>query len=161
MRAGEGLAVSLSTVQRKLRRAARLTATDWVLLARAYVWIAVVRIALQTMSFARVRTLVEVGLPATADQPADGRSDRLATLVDIATRNHLGPVHCLPRALVLCRLLRSAGYPAELRIGVRRMDATLEAHAWVESNGRAVGERAHVAAAFDVLREGFPAQLLD
>lgn len=47
---------------------------------------------------------------------------------------------CLPRSLALCRLLRERGYPAEVKIGVRREAGRLRAHAWVELRGELLGE---------------------
>lgn len=47
---------------------------------------------------------------------------------------------CLKRACVLYYLLRRAGRPAELRIGVRRDHAKLAAHAWLTRNGLPVLE---------------------
>ena len=44
---------------------------------------------------------------------------------------------CLKRSLVLFGLLRHAGRPADLVIGVRRaLDRKLEAHAWLERDGK-------------------------
>ena len=44
---------------------------------------------------------------------------------------------CLRRAAVLAYLLRRAGHDANVVIGVRRSDVgTLEAHAWLASDGR-------------------------
>jgi len=42
---------------------------------------------------------------------------------------------CLRQSLVVWFLLRRRGLPAELRIGARKVEDRLEAHAWVESNG--------------------------
>jgi hypothetical protein len=39
---------------------------------------------------------------------------------------------CLKQSLVFCRIRRRRGLPAELRIGVRKSDGLLDAHAWVE-----------------------------
>ena len=54
---------------------------------------------------------------------------------------HLGPWRpaCLPNALVLYRLLREQGDPAELVIGLPVEAITHEAHAWVELNGEDLG----------------------
>lgn len=48
--------------------------------------------------------------------------------------------NCLPRSLVLVRLLRRRGLAAELRIGVAKPGETLAAHAWVEHGGVALAE---------------------
>lgn len=49
---------------------------------------------------------------------------------------------CLPQSLALQALLRRQGLSAELRIGVRRADGKLQAHAWVEHAGSPLGETA-------------------
>jgi hypothetical protein len=43
---------------------------------------------------------------------------------------------CLKRSLILLRLLRKRGIPAELRLGVRKVDDDFSAHAWIECAGR-------------------------
>jgi len=43
-------------------------------------------------------------------------------------------VSCVPKALAARRLMHSAGYPSQLRIGVISQP-TFEAHAWLEHEG--------------------------
>jgi hypothetical protein len=45
---------------------------------------------------------------------------------------------CLVRALAASRLLAQNGYKSTLHIGVKRTNDVLEAHAWVEYDGRAI-----------------------
>ena len=62
----------------------------------------------------------------------------LASWVDRLLTRLPGPWHrtCLKRAFVLYYLLRRAGRPAELRIGVRKdPEGKLAAHAWLVRNG--------------------------
>jgi hypothetical protein len=66
---------------------------------------------------------------------------RTINMVDRAIRWHLYPMTCLRRALVLQRLLARAGLETELKIGVRKVDGGLQAHAWIEYQGRPQGER--------------------
>jgi len=47
---------------------------------------------------------------------------------------------CLKLSLAAVGLLRSLGHPARLAIGVRPEDGPLQAHAWVEVDGRRLGE---------------------
>ena len=83
----------------------------------------------------------------------DGRPDavgleavvrRAALALDRAVRR--GPIRpsCLVRALALADLLARRGVPDGLvRIGVRRGDGrVIDAHAWVELDGRVVGDDA-------------------
>jgi hypothetical protein len=46
---------------------------------------------------------------------------------------------CIIRALVLYRLLRAQGTPAELVIGLSERATSTDAHAWIEVAGRDVG----------------------
>ena len=65
-----------------------------------------------------------------------------------AAAHHLAPMTCLPRALALRKMLAQRGIPSALRIGVRKEAATIAAHAWVEVEGRAVGEPEAIAERF-------------
>ncbi len=67
-------------------------------------------------------------------------AQRLAELAAIAGRRNAVRTTCLRQALLLQWLLRRRGLAAELRIGVRKQDAALDAHAWVELDGVALGE---------------------
>lgn len=82
--------------------------------------------------------------PPTGSE-AEVRARELARLVSIAARR--GPIAatCLRRALLLHWLLRREGIDAVVRIGVRRGEAGLEAHAWVEHRGRPIDDDASVA----------------
>ena len=50
--------------------------------------------------------------------------------------------NCLSRSATLWWLLRRQGVRSDLRIGVRKEDGQLQAHAWVECDGVALNERA-------------------
>ncbi len=77
---------------------------------------------------------------------------RHARAVDVAAGNVPFRARCLERSLTLWWLLRRRRMAAELRIGVRKSERDLEAHAWVELDGRVVNDRDDVHrryAAFD------------
>jgi hypothetical protein len=59
---------------------------------------------------------------------------------------------CLLRALALLGEVRSLGYPARLVLGVRRGEERLDAHAWLEVDGRPFLEGPAVAAQYADLR---------
>ena len=67
-------------------------------------------------------------------------AERLAQLIDIAGRRGLVNATCLRQALLIHFLLRRRGFSPELKIGVRREQARLDAHAWVELQGMALGQ---------------------
>lgn len=91
---------------------------------------------LEVMSFARIeRALLWLGRALPAPR-VDGLS--AARWVDRLLGRLPGPWRftCLRRGTVLFHLLRSAGRPIELCIGVRReADGSLHAHAWLLDDG--------------------------
>lgn len=56
--------------------------------------------------------------------------------------------NCLPKSLVLWRLLHRQGIDSELRIGVHRDTKAFEAHAWVEYEGFALNDASDVRSRF-------------
>jgi hypothetical protein len=60
--------------------------------------------------------------------------------VQLAARLAQGRITCLPRACALHWLLTWRGRDSRICFGVRADDRGLEAHAWVELDGVAVGE---------------------
>lgn len=64
--------------------------------------------------------------------------DKIIWAVMVASRYLPGRVKCLARALTTQVLLEGHGYQAQLRLGVVKSEQGLEAHAWVESQGRIV-----------------------
>lgn len=74
--------------------------------------------------------------------PCDGAwVERIATAVDRVARFGLFRPTCLVRAVALERLLRDANAgDAAVRVGVHRHDDQLLAHAWIELDGRVVGD---------------------
>ena len=65
-------------------------------------------------------------------------SDRIPWAVEVASR-YVPFATCLTRALAVQMLFTREGYPAHLCIGVAKSkEYRLEAHAWVESEGRIV-----------------------
>lgn len=70
--------------------------------------------------------------PVPLDEAHRAAARRLAARVERSSSLRVYRVPCLPRALLLERLIVSRGLPAHLRIGVRRDGAAVRAHAWVE-----------------------------
>lgn len=65
-------------------------------------------------------------------------AENLAQLAAIAGRH--GPVSttCLRQSLLVYWRLRRLGLAPELKIGVRKVEAAVDAHAWVELEGKAL-----------------------
>jgi transglutaminase superfamily protein len=73
----------------------------------------------------------------------------LGWAVSRAARYGVFRPRCLVRSLALQRLLDRRGIPGvELKIGVRLEQGSFSAHAWVEVNGRILGDSAHLVRSF-------------
>lgn len=132
----------------KLRRLIRLPFADKTLLARAWFALLAVDLGVRLASFDAVQHFIDRHAKAGGVQsPA-----RLQFFVRLAARHHLWKMACLPQALALRWLLAREGVLAAVIIGVRKSDAVLEAHAWVELDGMALGEPADVRERFGVMQ---------
>jgi hypothetical protein len=125
-----------------LRRFLGLDRDQQVAVARTTALLLAARVALRTIPFRRV--LRFVGQRPTGPTPPispleDPGVQRTLWALE-AVGNRLFPRNpCLTQAVVAQRLLLRRGWPAELRIGVRKGETSaLEAHAWVESGGKVV-----------------------
>lgn len=77
-----------------------------------------------------------------------GQIERISDVVGKAAWRGFFPVTCLPRSLCLWFFLRRNRILAELRIGVRRGDQGLAAHAWVEVGQLPLLDHAQIADEF-------------
>ena len=120
----------------RLRKILRLSYRDYVILGEAIVFAIPVELGLRCVGFDRlVKHLGKVHGAWLLGAPAlDG--ERAARLVEAVSRLYPFNPTCLKKSLVLFWMLRRRGFPAELRIGVRKPAGTLEAHAWIEHEGR-------------------------
>lgn len=118
-----------------IRALMRADGRDRTLLASAAVGLWLTRVALWVLPFAaclRRRDRL-VATRSHRRDPVDRVAwavERAAVLVPAST--------CLVRALTAEVMLRRRGHDAQLHLGVARSGASLEAHAWLESDGRAV-----------------------
>jgi hypothetical protein len=78
--------------------------------------------------------------PRGADAEDLQFAKRLTHLTDIAGRRGAVTATCLRQSLLIYWLLRRRGLAPELKIGVRKEQATFDAHAWVELQGVALGQ---------------------
>ena len=117
-----------------LVRFLRLSAPDRRLIVRAAGWLLLVRLALWTRPFARVQQLVTVAAsePSRAPAVAPGR---LAWAVEAAALG-VPKASCLTQALAAQIMLERSGARPDLKIGVATDRESIEAHAWLELDGR-------------------------
>ncbi len=102
------------------------------------------------------RRTVRVGERFSRRRPvpvdAAARADTTARIMwKVNERLHL-PSTCLSRCLALWYLLRLQGVPTAIHLGVRADGAPLDAHAWVEHDGRVLTDDDDVATRYAVLR---------
>ena len=98
-------------------------------------------------------------LPSSS--PTSSDTDTLVTAwewaVRLAARNVPCRARCLEQSLTLWYLLRRHGVPSALRIGVRKAGGqTLEAHAWVELEGRPINDRPDIALSYAAFEGPLP-----
>jgi hypothetical protein len=62
-----------------------------------------------------------------------------------------GSGRCLGRSLLILWLLKIRGQPAELLVGVNKEHALFHAHAWIETEGRVIGDRPEMTGQFAIL----------
>ncbi len=119
-----------------------------VLLLQAWLLLLAVDLALRIFPFRRVYEAAGRVRPAAIAAEAGTEAARLARLVNGAATLHLLPMGCLRRALALQWLLGRRGIPATLRFGVQREGKALQAHAWLEVEGRPVAEPRDIESRF-------------
>jgi hypothetical protein len=81
---------------------------------------------------------------------------RALEVMDVAEHRGLSGGTCLSRSLVLWWLLRRKGIETDLRIGARSLNGAVDAHAWLEHEGRPINDTEGVAqrySAFDKVRQ--------
>lgn len=119
--------------------------------------------ALLLLKFLRLQTTVQFLLrllPAPSPGPFDeARQQRAQHMADIfvAVANLFPlPTTCLPRGLALWWLLRSAGFAADIVLGVRPSPNSREAHAWVEVGGLVLGDPNQIYAIYSTILMRYP-----
>ncbi len=124
----------------------RLSYQDFIMAAEAAALVIPVEFALRRQ--VPLATLV-AQFAGTDRNSRSGRETidvgRAARLVDAVTSCYPNAT-CLKKSLILLRVLRKRGIPAELRLGVRKVDEDFSAHAWIECAGRTLlaGGTAHL-----------------
>lgn len=119
----------------------RLSALERGLLRRALVLLPLTTMALRVLGFRRCYAALARLAPlrsshAVKPSLSSAEQAQLTTrMVQAASREGLCRANCLVQSLSLWWLLCRRGIPSELRIGVRKVDEGVTAHAWVEFAG--------------------------
>ena len=125
----------------RLSRFLNLSAPERTILIIAVPLVAAVRLCLLIVPFptlykAWLATLPRLARTPSAESPSP---ERVVWLVAVASRSIPG-ARCLPQSVAAQLLLARQGHLVELRIGVRKQDDELEAHAWLEHNGAPISD---------------------
>jgi hypothetical protein len=128
---------------RWLRKCFQLQPLDFQLLIIALLVLNATRLGLYLLPFQAVyqQIMKVASLLAQINAKAVKQIEiaRLRWAIEAVSRRLPYPPKCLARALTMQVLLRWQGYPNQIQIGVaKNQSGQLEAHAWVESNGKVV-----------------------
>lgn len=135
-----------------MRNLLALRRAEWRALVAAWANLWLIDLELRFMSFRRVLEGADRLSGAIAAVPPDvPRARSYARWVDVAARHHVVRARCLHRSLALHRRLRAEGMASVLRVGVRKNNEDLVAHAWVELAGQVVNDRPEAVASFVAL----------
>jgi hypothetical protein len=130
----------------------QLPSSDRRLLLQALPLIPLVAISLKVLGFQRTQSLLTRLAPKSIAPSPDvdlfPQVRTTARMVRIAVRYNSPWNNCLKQSLVLWWLLRRQGIDSELRIGVKQEQGKLEAHAWVEYDGKVLNDSPDVRSRF-------------
>ena len=126
----------------KLRKALALSASDWLLIAQAWLWFGAVEVGLSFLPLRKLLRIIQ--RPGRPRRSARGEGElhraipeRAARCVEVAARLPVPNSTCLRKALVLYALLTRRGFDAQLLIGAAKAtNGQLDAHAWLECQGK-------------------------
>ena len=129
----------------KLRSFAALPASDRLLLVEAMIVLPLTGLGLRWFRMNRLfgwmQTISRLRAESTAVPNRQAEVLRARRLLGVAARNGMYAGNCLSRSATFWWMLRRRGVPSELRIGVRKRNGELDAHAWVECDGIVLNDR--------------------
>ena len=99
-------------------------------------------VLLRVRGFKGICTLIDSPITTSPYIQQLGICPAVCEAVDRAQRYYISQILCLQRSVVITMLLRRAGVPAQTVIAAHLMP--FKSHAWVEVDGRVVGDSANV-----------------
>ncbi|MDJ0649131.1 MAG: lasso peptide biosynthesis B2 protein [Xenococcaceae cyanobacterium MO_188.B19] len=134
---------------------------DIFLVLRTSILLGLVRLGLWLLPFANLQkflaTLSQLLSPSKRSGDSENKTinfkvKKIIWAVNVSSKYMPGKVKCLARALTTELLMNLRGYEPELRIGVAKGETgKLQAHAWVESQGKVLIGQLEDLARFQVL----------
>lgn len=129
--------------------AAGLTRASALWVPIAFLGLLITDAILKILGFSRFHALVRLLPTRSAARGGTARAQRIVRSVDQASAFYFKRAWCLQRSAVTVVLLRLAGLPARMVIGIQRIP--FYAHAWVELDGRVVNDQPTVRRCFEIL----------
>lgn len=134
----------------------RLSGSERWLLVQALLLLPTIALGLRCLGLKRLyRFLIKekkgvdpIGSIPLISEPCLTDLSRTAQIVQIAARRGLYRANCLQQSLCLWWVLQQQGIATDLRIGVRKGEQQLDAHAWVEYRGKVLNDRPDIAQEF-------------
>jgi len=128
----------------KLRRFRTLDDRAQKMFLRALAMLPIVSVSLKVLGFQATRTALQLLVSSpNSERPPDVIGTQIALaahMVNSAGRHGIVHASCLAKSLTLWCLLGRQGIASQLRIGIRKEDGGVAAHAWVEREGVALNE---------------------
>lgn len=127
----------------RLRRYRALPRNTRLLFLRAVCLLPVISLSLKMRGFGATQRWLENAAPKQASAGGSNMAQGVADVVravGAAGRHGFGHPTCLEQSLAIWWLLRRQSVSSQLRIGVRKNAGKFEAHAWVECEGKVLGE---------------------
>lgn len=122
---------------KRLSKFLQLARSEQRLVINASILLGAIRLGLWLLPFQTLRRLLARFYTMTTQSQTIGSTDIIWS-VEVVSR-YMPGVKCLAQALATQVLLRQHGHLADLRIGVAKSEqGQLQAHAWVESQGKIV-----------------------
>lgn len=116
----------------KVRAFRSFSRSEKSLFFRAWWTLLVVHLKLRRQAYREVLRWASLS-PAESPPPASAqRAVQVRDMVAKAARHHLCELTCLRQALAACRLLSLESIPTEIKLGVRREENEILAHAWLQ-----------------------------
>lgn len=129
----------MSSMADNLAKFFGLTGREQRIFLLALILTPAIALGLRLFGLRRVQNVLARGKPVIRAGATIGddsrRAAEAARLVAAAARHGPYRASCLPVALALGWLLQRQGIRTQLRLGVRKAAARLEAHAWIEHQG--------------------------
>jgi hypothetical protein len=122
---------------RKLLNLLKTKVSNRILLLLTFILLTAIRLGLWLLRFQKLLKLV-TSISEGLNSKAANRFtlNQITWAVNVSTRYMPGGAKCLARALTTQVLMNWCGFKPELRIGVAKNETGLDAHAWIEYQGR-------------------------